>query len=757
LKRRVYLVALVQLYLCVFVAHGQDASVFGKVVSSTNKEVVNDAYILLDSLNIHTNSKSDGSFTITGLYPGYYIIKVSHISYEEYFHPVKLKSGDNNINISLTPSEELLSPVVITATGTKYRLDDVPVQTEIITRNDIDKIAAKSIEEAITNISSSVDFISSSMGTNIKINGMGGDYVLVLLNGKRLTGSTGGYAELDRIHPDEIEQIEIVKGATSTLYGSDAIGGVINIITKKTVKKVSVSNSTRFGAYNDIRQNNSLSFNRYKLSSKTNFSYKQTDGWQLNNMKYNSKWEDNHELPYLIVTYDLPKNKKHNYTIKQELDYKATDKSSIYANASWFEKRLFFPPRGRNYNYYYNNVDAEIGGKYTFNKSNYINYSISLGDYKYYTEYPNKYNESYITPDGLVRETYYPGDRFKNSEQKSLISNIKGIFTLNPKHTFNIGCELMGDFLEAQYRLVVENAEAFTYSVYVQDEYKPFNNVDIVGGIRLIYHDKFGFIATPKLSAMFKQQKFTWRLNYANGFKSPTLKELYYFYESERMGLYSLYLGNENLKPQQSHYLSASGEFKHNSFKVNATAYVNRLYDMIEYKIIETTYEHARRGIEETKKRYNINDARNTGIDVHTGLTLLNNWNTALNYSYVDAKNITENIRLNGISAHSASWNTSYKISWKKYRIGVTLSGTYKSDKFYLEEDEEKNWAAPYQLWNITTTHQIISNKGCDCKLIAGIDNLFDYVDDRPYGSHYGTLNPGRTLFAGLKLKFNKK
>lgn len=745
------------LYLCVFITHGQETSIFGIVLCTTNNEGVNDAYVILDSINIHTNTQADGSFILPKLNPGKYILRVSHINYNEFVQQVKIRPGDNKIDITLIPSEHHLLPVVVTATGTKYRINEVPVQTEIITRNELDKIAAKSIEEAITNITSSIDFISSSMGTNIKINGMGGDYVVVLVNGKRLVKASGGYAELDKINPDNVEQIEIVKGATSTLYGSDAIGGVINIITKKTTNKISLSNNTRIGAYADFKQNNSISFIKGSFNSKTTFSYKQTDGWQLNNMKYNSKWKDNHNLPYLVTTYDMPVNKKHNYTINQDFGYKLSQKNSINTNFSWFEKRLFFPFRGRNYNNYYNDISITASGKYQINNTDYIEYNSTWYNYKYYTEYPNKYNESYITPDGLVRKTYYPGDRFKNYEQKSSISQVKVITKPIPKHTFNVGAEVMADFLRAQYRLFINNAQAITYSLYVQDDYKPINKVDIVGGVRFIYHNKFGFIATPNLSAILKQQKFNWRINYSYGFKSPTLKELYYYYESERMGIHSLYLGNENLQPQKSNYISFSSEFKQNKFNVNIMTYLNRLYDMIEYKTIETSYEHAWRGIEETNKQFNISNARNIGFDIHSSISILNSFNFALGYSYVDAKNITENIRLNGISAHSAICNTTYKKSWKNYRLVITLSGTYKSDKFYLEDDLEKTYAEPYQLWNITTTHQILSNEQYNCKIILGIDNLLDFVDNRPYGSHYGTLNPGRTLFAGLNFNFIKK
>jgi len=753
---KLYIIAFVQLLLCVHITSAQDVVLHGRIIRSGDSTGVENAFVYVDSTKLSAYTDASGRFSFGNLSAGAHTLFVSHLSFQNYREEIHLHGSTDTLSITLDPLSSYLGPVVITGTGTSHSLENVPVQTEIITNKDLKEVSSSNLEDVISNIASSFDFTTSSMGTNIKLNGLGKDYVLVLVNGKRLMGTNGGYADLSRINIEDIQQIEIIKGATSTLYGSDAIAGVINIITKKPKKNLTVTNSSRYGAYNQFRQMNSLSFGIGKLSSKTSFSYSQKDGWQLNNMEFNSKWKRNHDLPYLVESFDMPVNKKWSYTVSQHLDYDISKKLNVYAEGSWYEKRLFFPFRGRNYNYYYNNVDALIGSKYSLSKKSYIECTTSFGNYTYFTEYPNKYNESYITPEGLERVTYYPGDRFKNSEEITLVSQLKGVFSLQ-KHTLNIGGEFLTNSLESQYRLTKDNVSDYTYSLYVQDEYKLSKNIDLVGGVRFIYNEMFGFIATPKLAGMYKLGRFNFRLNYANGFKSPTLKELYYYYESQRMGVYRLYMGNENLKPQRSDYFSASAEFKYKWLKTSVTGYLNRLKDMIDYQIIETSYTHARRGIEETKMRYNILGARNTGADYSIDLTFNKSWNLAFGYSYVDAKNLTQNIRLNGVSEHSASWKAAWNRKWKWYSLYITLSGSYKSDKFYLEEDMERTYAVPYQLWVLTTSHRFNTFKNCDLDFIAGIDNVFNYIDDRPYGSHYATLNPGRTVFAGLKFKFRKQ
>lgn len=733
----------------------QTASLSGNIKEKENTNYLNGASVYIVGSTHGCASNSKGDYLIKNLNIGQYTLVVSFSGYKSVRKTISLKEGENIIDFELEENFNALDEVVITGTGTHYKLDDVPVQTEIITKKDIEEISGRNIEEIISNISSSFDYTSSSMGTNIKLNGLGKDYVLVLLNGKRLTGGIGGYTDLSRIDLDNIKQIEIIKGASSTLYGSDAIAGVINIITKKSKQKLELNSHTRIGAHGELKQFNSLSFRKNKLQSRTTYSYKQTDGWQLNSMKYNSKWESNHDLPFLVPTYDKPVNKSRGYTIAQNFEYVINKKLSLNADFSWYEKTLYFPFKGRMHNYYYNNKSIDLGGNYKLRKKNYIDFNINFGNYLYYTEYPYKFNETYITDTDVIKTTYYPGDRFKNSEQITINAQTKAVFHISKNNKLSLGADVLSNYLEAQYRLNMPDANAITYSVYGQDEIKIGKKIDLVAGIRALYHNIAGFSITPKISAMFKEKRFTYRFTYSNGFKSPTLKELYYYYESERMGIHRLYLGNEDLKPQRSHYFSLSTEYKHKRLQTSVNLYLNRVYDMIEYRIIPTEYKYERRGIEETKKRYNIDDARTCGIDYHIRYKLSSQISFNAGYSFVDARNLTQDIRLNSVSAHSANFKASWTKRWHSKSLNLNLSGVYKSDRFYLEEDLEKSYAKAYQLWKLTANYKLRNIKKINLSITGGIDNLLDYVDDSPYGSHYGTLNPGRSLFVGIKLNFS--
>ena len=176
--------------------------------------------------------------------------------------------------------QDSLQEVVVTGTGTQHLLRTAPVQTEVITRRDLEQYGGRSIEEILGGLSASFDFSEDDMGSQMQMNGLGNSYILLLVDGKRLHGDNGGENDLGQIDPARIERIEIVKGAASALYGSDAIAGVINIITRRQESNLQIENDTRGGSYGDLRQHNGVGLSIGPVRSFTNFHFRRTDGWR---------------------------------------------------------------------------------------------------------------------------------------------------------------------------------------------------------------------------------------------------------------------------------------------------------------------------------------------------------------------------------------------------------------------------------------------------------------------------------------------
>ena len=259
--------------------------------------------------------------------------------------------------------------VVVTGTGTQHLLKDAPVQTEVISHRQLQQYAGRSIEDILSGLTASFDFNENDMGSHLQMNGLGNSYVLILIDGRRLHGDNGGENELSLIDPHHIERIEIVKGASSALYGSDAIAGVINIITRKHREHgVMVENTTRFGSYADIRQHNGISLNYGRLSSYTNFQLQHSDGWQ------NTSEEALSQTEYHITdSRNKTVNRHTNWQLAEHLTYQLTRQIEVYADGSIYWKRIYRPSGHhpgvdvKTYDLQYDNSSLSAGGKWKLN------------------------------------------------------------------------------------------------------------------------------------------------------------------------------------------------------------------------------------------------------------------------------------------------------------------------------------------------------------------------------------------------------
>ncbi|NJO88457.1 MAG: TonB-dependent receptor plug domain-containing protein, partial [Chloroflexia bacterium] len=204
----------------------QVGTVSGFITDNDSRQPVSGANIQIDSLSLGGISDTNGHFSIQKIPEGMHHLTVSCIGYKTQKHQINVTSDDLTINIALQVSSEELLEVVVTGTGTEHYTRNAPVQTEVISGKALKEFAGRDIEDVLGSLSSSITYNRSDMGSNLKINGLKNDYILILIDGKRMNGDVGGQNDLSRINLSNIERIEIVKGAVSSLYGSDAIGGV---------------------------------------------------------------------------------------------------------------------------------------------------------------------------------------------------------------------------------------------------------------------------------------------------------------------------------------------------------------------------------------------------------------------------------------------------------------------------------------------------------------------------------------------------
>lgn len=741
---------------CCVSVYAQQGVLHGEVIDKYTKTLLPKATVLLNKTGYITLTDTQGRYEIKNIPDGKYEVIVSFIGYKTYRQTVEIKSSGAAINFELEPVSYQLQDFVVTGTGTMHHYKSAPVATEVLGGDALKTYAGGSIEDILGGLSASFDFSANDMGANMQLNGLSNKYILILVDGKKLRSGASGQNDLNMINPAKIAKIEIVKGASSSLYGSDAIAGVINIITKKNIDKISVENSSRVGSYGEYKQYNAISVASGKWSSSTSFNLKRSGGWKNTSLEiYRDSLYKN------SVTKTA--NEFVDYTVEEEINYKMSKRLSLYASGSYYRKNIYRPcgePQYSTFGMEYDKKSATWGGKYLLDKHNILSLDFSYDVNKYNHVFTRQTHEEYVTEDGKkLHPVFYEGDVSLQTSEKTFNANAKGVFQQWKNHKLNTGLELDLNNLSSPYRILSGEKQVYTIAAYLQDEYAITKNFTLTSGLRGIGHEAFGMRLTPKISVLYKWGDFNWRATFSTGFKTPSLKELYYRYEKTMASKLRLYIGNPSLRPQTSVYYSVGAEYNISSVSLSVMAYYNKLYDMIALVEIPTTYEDKMREVDKTMKYNNMEKAVSQGIDflftyrIYKGLT----WGGGYSYShaqgdFLNKDNEIETVMIDGSALHHANTHVLWNHNWEKYALAVGVYGKIQSKRFYRYEGD----AHGYTLWRINTNHKLLKTKLFLCEMNLGIDNIFNYYEDKPYGYNYGTKTPGRTWYAGVVIKYAK-
>lgn len=671
--------------------------------------------------------------------------------------------------------EKALNEVVVTATGTPHNLKNVPVQTELISRKQIEQFGASTFEEILAQLGSGFDFNPGDMGSQMTMNGLGNSYILILVDGKRMHGDQGGENDLGHIDPHNIDHIEIVKGAGSALYGSDAMAGVINVVTRKhNDEGIYLENTTKYGSYNDLRQHNSLGFTVGMFNFMTNYQLQHTDGWQ------NTAQEDPHQTEFHI--YDSKNKTVNQYTnwqLVEKVTFTPSDRLSMYADGMIYGKRIFRPTDGKyascdvnTFDMQYKDAGASAGATYSLGKTDVLTFDASWNRHAYYYYYTATTLEDGYDPLGNFTPyyPYFPGQTNLQSDQRRFMASLKGVFTLPADNILSIGSEYRRDYLNSPMRVKGGEAVDWTAALFLQDEYTQLDWLHVTAGIRFDRNAGFGFKATPKISAMVPLGEFRIRAGWSQGFKTPTPKELYYKYIRTMGATTMLYVGNPELKAQTSDYYSSSLEWSHGGFSASVTGYLNRLDNMITLvnigmdQIPGGLYEYTGDGsMDIVPRQYrNMENAKTYGADATLTWRITKDFTIGGSYSYLDThanvynskKNRLDNVTIDGMAHHKSNMNASWNHRFNNaYRLGLGLYCKTSSTRYYQNNGNGK----PYQIWKITSAHDLgTGRKGMSYRIESGIDNILGYKETTPHGLHYGTTSPGRTFYCTLSVRFSK-
>ncbi len=269
-------------------------------------------------------------------------IKISVLAGMALAVPAISMSAQDNIRDSVE-----LEPVVVTASHTPKALKDAPVVTRLITLHDIKITDATNIQDMLIQELPGLEFgFAMSQETSLNMSGFGGNAVLFLVDGERMAGETMDNVDYSRMSLENAGRIEIVKGASSALYGSNAVGGVVNIISRENLEPWTANAHSRYSTFgHEWRNGAGFSFNNRKWNSQTSFQHTKIDPIDLPKVHTSEEiaielMKKAQGLPYdeSVLNDDSNLSRLYGqktYNLKQRLIWRATDRLTMTGRGSW--------------------------------------------------------------------------------------------------------------------------------------------------------------------------------------------------------------------------------------------------------------------------------------------------------------------------------------------------------------------------------------------------------------------------------------
>lgn len=602
-----------------------------------------------------------------------------------------------------------LGEVVVTATRTPKTLKDVPIVTRLITEKEIKQTDATDIQDLLTQEIPGLEFgYAMSQETSLNMNGFSGNAVLFLVDGERLAGETMDNVDYARLNLGNIRQVEIVKGAASSVYGANAVGGVVNLITKETTDPWRLNLNSRYTTQgNEWRNGIDLNFNRHKWNSNTSVQLTKVKTVRLTDVF------DTESTIHEIFGGKI-------LNIKERLIFRATEKLRIIARGGYFDRTS----NRVNYDDRYNDYTGGIRGiwKVAYNQNLELSYSYDQYDKSRLISGERTHDHDYSNRQHIVHALY---------------SKTDGATAIMA------GADYMQDFL-ATYQFADNKAHSqTTLDAFMQFDWEPLSWVNVILGIRDDYFSESGLNAlTARFATLLKLKPMSIRASYTGGFRAPTLKEMFMCFDMA--GIQMIY-GNPDLKPERSHNfnlaLERNGYIRGNFYSVNLSCFFSHYDNRI------TTTDYTTENSTEPGVRYaNERGVRVIGIDVNTRCNLYCGLGASVSYNYLHTSGNSIDSQFSQPRPHSATWQLNYDRQIKQnYGIYAALSGRYLSKpKSKYPTDNS------YSIWKFTFQQRIWHG----ISINLAIDNIFNYRPDIYYWNSAPTA--GRNWSVGFSINVNE-
>ena len=632
---------------------------------------------------------------------------------QEGFHPMTEEGQEEGLD-----SMYYLNDVVVTGTRTPKLLKDTPIQTRLITSADIEEVDATNAEDLLQQEMPGVEFsYAMNQLKHMNLCGFGGQGILFLVDGERLAGETMDDVDFTRLNMANVERIEIVKGAASALYGSNAGGGVINIITKEGKEPWTLNLNGRLARHNERRFGGSYGVNGTRLKNMLNVNHTFMDNFDVHNAP-------NPATQVVATVYG-----DRTWNIKDRLTFLLNDRMKLIGRAGYFfreQTRTADSPER------YRDFSAGLRGLWDITSNDNLELSYSFDQYMDVRDYRNVQNIF----KGLYNHYWQTGS------------------------ILTVGADFMHDFLMNK-NLGSRTESQNTFDAFAQYDWLINAQWEMVGAVRYDYFsDCQDSQFTPKLSVRYRPiSSLNLRLGYGMGFRAPALKEKYYNFDAAGIWIIR---GNPDLKAELSHNFNVSADYSKGHYNFTIAAYYNDVQNKLA-----TGVPHYLPG--DDKQLY-LDYTNLAGYSVYGGDATVqarwdNGFSARISYAYTnerlpkDKSGNTINNQYIPARHHSLTarfdWDKQFT---KNYGLRLSLNGRFLSDvknvEFIDYYDISKGTSTihypAYTYWKFSAVQRI----GKAFKVTTALDNLLNY---KPKYHYYNSpLTDGINLMVGLSVDIDK-
>lgn len=750
---------------------GKSISGITVVLQPDHKKVVTDAY---------------GKFVFSDqLYAGTYTLTVNAIGFTKYQEEVVIEGGKLfNATVRLKRGDKLLNEVSVNGVHSNpdnfIDMTRTAMPSKVISRQEIEMMGSRRLDEVLkeqTGLAIVNDIGSGSRAVGLQMQGFDSGYTMIMIDGQPMVGRNNGNFDLSRITVSSIERIEIIKGASSCLFGSEALAGVINIVTRKNISHPQAMAALRYGSFNmvDATLEGETPFAGKKGSAYLSGNYYRTDGFNAN--------------PYLNEGKTAPPF--NSFAFQSRGRYLLSEKSTVNFNGRYVTRNS-----DNNISYGVQPIkdvlaEQDLNGSVALNNN--FNNGLRLKSQYYLTHYKTRQDITDLNS-GIVT----PGNRFDQYLHRVELQSVKRM-----SEVLEVTAGAGGAY-ELLQNTAYRGAKNMTnYFGYVQTNWQASNNFSVTAGARYDHHNQYGGKVNPSMGLQYQlSENLTLKAAVGTGFKTPNFQQLYLVFTNLQSGYTAL--GSEEfwreikllqdagqilsvfptaqnigrLKPERS--VSYSGGFNYSpltSLKLDVNVFYNDMKDFInsEQVAVKTNGQ-------QIFSYMNIAKAYTTGAEIGLGWSATKSLTLSAGYQllYAVDKGVIDSIKngtglyasvydldvnnqprrstrkdyfgLNNRSRHMANIKFSY--AHEHSGITGTFRVNYRSKYGFSEDGQANKFLDPYDTYVRSyfllnaAIQKTFYNKHLQFQLTA--DNLMNYRDQLM------PAQQGRALIAGVRWRFFK-